>query len=837
MKPEKGKNSTRPIQPGNKGKEIMNSPQSKKSGPDHSYHPILRSRSENHSSFLIISTVVLILFFSFSLAVASTPELTSQNASSENTACGSALVCSSTKTEVESFEQLSQSALQDRAQVSDSQQKEKSGEKQTDQDQSQEKEKKTQKLFQLEPVYVEVVDRVRENQQPNMTVVQTDLFPLTISNTLDTALERQPGVDVQRIQAIGTALDDDSVRIRGFGARRLLLLRDGRLLNSSGVAGGYFIDWTTVPLSSIARIEVLKGIADARYGNALGGIINLIPKRPGSDPSFDLKSGVASFGTTSFSAFHSWKPGAADYSLSTSFQDSNGYLRNGSFNLKNLELRFGYDLPWDGRLSTDLSYSRVKKGFVVFNRLSRDPQSPDYEVAADNKYPASDGEYMYGGMGAYPEPGAWWSKERLLLGFNYDQQLGPGGSLGLVRLNVWKNYGNREAYNTRTALNRVFHKKFYDDRSLGGGLEYRLPVFRSGKTSAETSQFQPVLLFGLDYAHLKDDGDTNYPDDFRAPFRNGYYVASKLANAYVQVDMPVFRPELVLTPGVRFMSYRGVSGPSGIAEGIPNISLSGLSPSLKLTFHTYEDVARAQTSLVYLSMARALRFPTPPEFYWHYDADDAGVDTSFLPFRAEDGLMLQAGWKYEIEARTRVEIAAYHYSIKNYIQFDLINFISYNIGKARVTGAEVEVARQLSRSHSLFANLTVINSRTEDDPLLELFVRPEDRDFNRIPGLPVVKGNLGWRWRTPGGLRIGGFLQAVGPQKVIYNRNLLWNDQLEVVEQKGYLRFDVEATYPLPKFKAEISGFVHNLFNAHYQERFGFPAAGRSAGLSLRFNL
>ncbi|MBC7350334.1 MAG: TonB-dependent receptor plug domain-containing protein [Candidatus Aminicenantes bacterium] len=117
-------------------------------------------------------------------------------------------------------------------------------------EQQAEEEKKSQKLFQLEPVYIEVVDRVRENERPNMTVVQTDLFPLTISHTLDTALERQPGIDIQRIQMIGTALDDDSVKIRGLGARRLLLLRDGRLLNSSGVAGGYFIDWTTVPPDS-----------------------------------------------------------------------------------------------------------------------------------------------------------------------------------------------------------------------------------------------------------------------------------------------------------------------------------------------------------------------------------------------------------------------------------------------------------------------------------------------------------------------------------------------------------------------------------------------------------
>ncbi|MGB9906863.1 MAG: TonB-dependent receptor [Candidatus Saccharicenans sp.] len=695
------------------------------------------------------------------------------------------------------------------------------------QTQAAEEEKKSQKLFQLEPVYIEVVDRARENERPNLTVLQTDLFPLTISNTLDTALERQPGIDIQRIQMIGTALDDDSVKIRGLGARRLLLLRDGRLLNSSGVAGGYFIDWTTIPLTAIGRIEVVKGLTDARYGNTLAGVINLVPRRPQANQVFELQTGLSSFSTTAFSFFHSWKPGRLDYSLAASLQDSKGYLRNGNFNLKNIEFRVGYDLPFSGRLSAELTYARVKKGFVVFNRADHDPQSPDYQTPLESSFPASDGEYMYGGMGAYPEPGAWWAKDRLLLSLNYDQSLGRAG---LLRLNGWLNHGNREAYNTRVALDRIFHKKFYDDRSYGASLEYRLPLFESSGKAGDSGRSYS-LLAGLDYAHLKDDGDLNYPDDFRAPFRNGYYVASKLANAYLQADLPLFLPGLTATPGLRFMSYRGLSGPGGIIEGIPGISMSGLAPSFKLTY------SYSESGLLFLSAARALRFPTPPEHYWHYDADDAGVDTSQLPFEPEDGLMLQAGWKYDLEARTRLEISVFYYHLRHFIQFDLINFVSYNIDRARLAGAEIEVARQLSRSLSFFANLSLFASRTAGDQLLEIFVRPEDRDFNRLPGVPGAKGNLGLRWRNRQGVRVAGFLQAVSSQKVIYNRNLLWNDELQVAEQKGYLRFDLEASYPLPRLKATVSGFIHNVLDARYQERFGFPAAGRSAGLSLKFTI
>jgi len=689
-----------------------------------------------------------------------------------------------------------------------------------------ERKKPEAKLFQLEPVYIEVVDKASETEKPTMTVIPMDRFPLTISHSLDTALERQPGIEVQRLQAIGSALDDDSVKIRGLGARRLLLLRDGRLLNSSGVAGGYFIDWTAIPLTAISRIEVIKGITDTRFGNTLGGVINLIPKSPDQHPAVELQTGYASFNTSNFSLYHSWKPGRFDYTLAASLTDSDGYLRNGNYNLKNSELRLGYDLPIDGRLSFEATYLLVKKGFAVFNRVAHDPLSSDYNQPLDDRYPASDGEYMYGGMGAYPEPGAWWKKDRLLLSFNYDQSLGQAGTF---RLNAWKNYGNREAYNTRQALDRIFHKKFYDDRSWGGGFEYRLPIFAK-ETKASGSALPASLLAGFNFSYLKDDGDTNYPDDFRQPFRNGYYVASKIIHAYLQADLPLSKSGFFITPGLRFMSYQGISGPGGLAEGIPNISMSGLAPSLKLTY------LPGAWGLFYLTVARGLRFPTPPEHYWHYDADDAGVDTHELLFKAEDGLLLEAGWKYETESKMRLELSVFHYNLKNFIQFDLINFVSYNIGRARLYGLEAEIARQLNERFSAFANVSLFTSRTSGDPLMELFVREQDRDFHKIPGVPAFKTNLGLRWIGPGQLRVAGFIQAASRQEVVYNNNLLWNDELQVVNQKGYVRFDLETSFPVPALKALVSGFIHNLFNASYQERFGFPAAGRSAGINIRFN-
>jgi iron complex outermembrane receptor protein len=672
------------------------------------------------------------------------------------------------------------------------------------------------KVFQLDEVVVTAQELAEDIQTPNMDTVKPDLFPMGISTTVPAALERQPGVDVQRIQEVGTAVDDDSIRIRGFGARRIKVARDGRLLNTAGVAGGYFIDWTLIPLSTVDRIEVIKGVGDPRYGNVLGGIVNLVSKKPPEEaPANEVAVTAASFETWRLDAYHAWKPGRFEYSIAAGSQKSEGYLKNGDMEFGNVDLHLAYDLPTQTRVYADIAYRKLEKGFIMNNRQSNDPDNPLYDVPLDPDYPASDGEYMYGGMGAYPESGSWWEKERWLFDFGLEQQIRDYGTFSG---RYWANHGDREAFNTRRAADRIFHKKFYDDRSWGASADYthELP--------------NQTIRVGADFAYLKDDGDTNYADDFRDPFRNAYYVASKNLGIYAMDDIRMMEEKLWITPGLRYMAYDGESGPSGEREEIPDIEMDGWAPSLKLTYNYGEN------DLVYLSAVRALRMPTPPEHYWHYDPDDAGVNTSMLPFEEEDGLMLQAGWKADFPTRTKIEVAPYYYRIDDYIQFDLINFVAYNIDEAELYGLECQVSQMLPNGFSVFANYTFQKSKTDGDPFVQNFVVPADRDFDEIPGLPEHKGNLGLQYKSREGAEIAVFFQAVSGQEVIYSRNDLnfaADPILEIFDQDSYITVDLEGNYPVDE-NLEIGVFARNLMDEDYQERFGFPAAGRTIGATLR---
>ncbi|MEZ0131796.1 TonB-dependent receptor plug domain-containing protein, partial [Flavobacterium sp. LBUM151] len=71
------------------------------------------------------------------------------------------------------------------------------------------------------------------------------------------------------------------VQIQGLDAAYTMILIDGVPLvgRSSGV-----LDLSRVSVGNIERIEIVKGASSALYGSeAMGGVINVITKRPKKD--------------------------------------------------------------------------------------------------------------------------------------------------------------------------------------------------------------------------------------------------------------------------------------------------------------------------------------------------------------------------------------------------------------------------------------------------------------------------------------------------------------------------------------------------------------------------
>ncbi|MDF2773732.1 MAG: TonB-dependent receptor plug [Geminicoccaceae bacterium] len=113
-----------------------------------------------------------------------------------------------------------------------------------------------------------------------------------------------------RVQTTSPSLGGASVRVQGLRGRYTLLLADGLPLYG-GQAGG--LGLLQIPPVDLARAEVIKGTASALYGSsALGGVVNLVSRRPDDEPTRELLVNQTSRGGSDLVAFASQRLGSSD---------------------------------------------------------------------------------------------------------------------------------------------------------------------------------------------------------------------------------------------------------------------------------------------------------------------------------------------------------------------------------------------------------------------------------------------------------------------------------------------------------------------------------------------
>lgn len=115
------------------------------------------------------------------------------------------------------------------------------------------------------PLRVEVIDEEEVSEKVSMTPGDIAMM-----------LNETSGL---RVQATNPSLGGANVRVQGLRGRYSLMLADGLPLYG-GQAGG--LGLLQIPPVDLGRVEIIKGTASALYGSsALGGVIDLISRRPG----------------------------------------------------------------------------------------------------------------------------------------------------------------------------------------------------------------------------------------------------------------------------------------------------------------------------------------------------------------------------------------------------------------------------------------------------------------------------------------------------------------------------------------------------------------------------
>jgi len=123
-----------------------------------------------------------------------------------------------------------------------------------------------------EPIRVEVLDREEIEEKLMMTPGN---IAMLVSET--------PGI---RTQVTSPSLGAANIRMQGMKGRYTQLLADGLPLYGGQAPA---IGLLQIPPTDLGRVEIIKGAASALYGpSALGGVINLVSRRPGAGPEADV---------------------------------------------------------------------------------------------------------------------------------------------------------------------------------------------------------------------------------------------------------------------------------------------------------------------------------------------------------------------------------------------------------------------------------------------------------------------------------------------------------------------------------------------------------------------
>ena len=131
---------------------------------------------------------------------------------------------------------------------------------------------RTDKRLDDQPMRVEVLER--EEIEEKMLMTPGDIVMM---------LNEMGGM---RVQATSASLGAASVRVQGMRGRYTRFLSDGLPLFGEHPGGMGLLQ---IPPMDLGQVEVIKGVASALYGaGAMGGVIDLISRRPGDEPEVEV---------------------------------------------------------------------------------------------------------------------------------------------------------------------------------------------------------------------------------------------------------------------------------------------------------------------------------------------------------------------------------------------------------------------------------------------------------------------------------------------------------------------------------------------------------------------
>lgn len=633
----------------------------------------------------------------------------------------------------------------------------------------------------------------------------------TNSKTLAEALFSAPGVRVTT-----GAKNAPNVSIHGFAQHRILVLIDGVPYYETRYGS---LDLNQIPTENIAKIEITKGAASVLYGaNALGGVVNVITKKPSGKPYTSASFEFSENDTYRASATNGMKAGIFNYWVNYTWAKSAGYRLSDDFE------------PRPSCVGSNCGASYPRGTRLIQEKGER--INSDYES-----------HNIWAKFGIEPKEGS-----EYYVNFHYldrDKAWAPSTS---SERNAIRYFPNRPAFTNFARLPNYIDwgvdldakQKVHDKVTLKAKLFYHNHtddlVSYFDETYSEQlalSTYKDYILGGsffVDYqpvnwdilrfsAHYKKDNHEERKDEY-LPYDES---TSFTGSVGVENEFNLVK-NLSVVAGVSYDWFNVDKGESTKTKSsgdfdykteYPTGRTDTFNPMMGATY-TFSDATK-----IFGSVAHKTRFPNLGELF--------GGDEPNPDLEAEKSWNYTVGVSRPFSKYAKAGLSVFYYDVEDMITKDTPPDLAYpyyvNYDKVQLYGVEVNAEVYPLDGLILRVDYTYeeaenrSNGKVTDDVT---YVPRHKVDAGIEYSIPVVKTRLNFNMTYVGPT----FSQLPTPQRPTNT----------ILRTSDYTIFDAKITQPIWKyFEAYVA--CKNIFDKDYEPEVGYPNPGRTvwAGLSAKF--
>jgi len=592
-------------------------------------------------------------------------------------------------------------------------------------------------------------------------IISEERIDLTTSENVAEALDTLPGVFL----SVGSK-NERNFTVRGFDQRYVPIFFDGIPIY---VPNDGYVDAGKLPTSNISEIILTKGNSSVLYGpNAMGGVINILSKKPEKKIEVDFNMGMRQSNTPDTNLYLGSRMDKFYVAVNAGFLDSDGFKVSNDFTS-------GPNQGDGTRNNSDILQKNAafKVGFTPVD-------GHEYAIGIN---------YINSEWGLPPDaystqPRYWrfteWEKDTYY--FIGDSRITDKLSTK-VRIyrdtyyNVLDSYDN-DTYSTQKKK-YAFHST-YDDFSNGGSLTVR-------------SAYIPRNITSFSF-HYKDD--VHKEQDDRGELWERY--ETEMFSFGLEDDFEII-DNLSFVVGAGY----DIQKPKYANGGELRDDDNAFNPQAGLHWTCLKDLG------LHLSVGKKTRFPTLQELYSGYFGRN--VPNPYL--NTEESINYEIGAEKPLPGRNFVGLSLFYSDVKDLIVRKEVSRKVYkyeNIGKADLKGVEVSFKSAFFSRNMFELSYTYLNSkdcspnRTSD----HLEERPENKLY--ISDLFELT-----EW-----LSLFGKLEYYSKQ---------WYEDPDTGWQEldGFMTFDFKVIGTFSEVLTLEAG-VKNMFDKNYFLSSGYPREGRT---------